>query len=482
MIKNDRQYQATKLQADKFAVALRQAEEREYSDSLLADLERDALRSQLDDLRAELAEYDRLRSGQVKEIQVDTVDRIPQALISARIAAGLSQKELAERLGLKEQQIQRYEVTDYASAGLSRILEVMRALGGGVRLTMTVPTAVPSGGDFLKRLAKAGVSKELVTRRLLDPETATKLESADRGESETAVLRAASTVSRVYGWPTDLLFGNAPLAISPEVAGLARFKMPSRASESHLGGYVIYAHHLAGLALKAAPTLAPTIVPTEAGAFAKALLSRHGSMTFETALRYAWDLGVVVLPLRDSGAFHGACWRVAGRNVVVLKQRTASLARWLIDLLHELFHAGQEPDKAEREVIEAAETSTDRRESDEEQAAVQFSGDVALGGRAEELADLCVREAGGRVERLKVAVPAVAARERVAVDVLANYMAFRLSLQGVNWWGAATNLQPAGQNPWAVARDWLLQRLTLDALDPAERDLLLLALTTEEES
>jgi hypothetical protein len=36
---------------------------------------------------------------------------------------------LAERLGLKEQQIQRYEATNYASASLSRVQQVARALG-----------------------------------------------------------------------------------------------------------------------------------------------------------------------------------------------------------------------------------------------------------------------------------------------------------------------------------------------------------------
>ena len=49
--------------------------------------------------------------------------------IKARIAQGLSQKDLAERLKLKEQQIQRYEATDYASASLNRIKEVVTALG-----------------------------------------------------------------------------------------------------------------------------------------------------------------------------------------------------------------------------------------------------------------------------------------------------------------------------------------------------------------
>ena len=57
------------------------------------------------------------------------VAEVPSVLIKARIATGLSQRDLAERVGVKEQQIQRYEATDYATANLARILEVVSALG-----------------------------------------------------------------------------------------------------------------------------------------------------------------------------------------------------------------------------------------------------------------------------------------------------------------------------------------------------------------
>ena len=57
-------------------------------------------------------------------MRLSAVGEIPRMLIKARIAKGLSQKELAERLGLKEQQIQRYEATEYATASLARIREV----------------------------------------------------------------------------------------------------------------------------------------------------------------------------------------------------------------------------------------------------------------------------------------------------------------------------------------------------------------------
>ena len=63
--------------------------------------------------------------------------------VEARVASGLSQRDLAERLGLKEQQIQRYEATEYASASLRRIREVVGALGVDLAGQITCAPARP---------------------------------------------------------------------------------------------------------------------------------------------------------------------------------------------------------------------------------------------------------------------------------------------------------------------------------------------------
>ena len=190
------------------------------------------------------------------------------------------------------------------------------------------------------------------------------------------------------------------------------------------------------------------------------------------ALHTAWDLGVVVLPLRDRGTFHGACWRYEGRNAIVLKQNSRHEARWLFDLLHELFHAGQRPEAETLEVIEADETSAERRNSDEEVAASQFAGEVVLNGKAESLAQVCVGAARNSVERLKSVVPMVAAENKVSVGALANYLAFRLSWQNVNWWGAAANLQADEGDPWTIARDVFVERFPYDIDNELDRQLL----------
>lgn len=132
MIHNARQYRITKAQAAKFAAALKAFDARPAAHPgvhpKLINAQRDALASQLESLNEEIAEYERLRKTRRKQIDLDIVSDLPQALIRARIAAGISQRELATRLGLKEQQIQRYEATQYASASLSRVIEVAQAI------------------------------------------------------------------------------------------------------------------------------------------------------------------------------------------------------------------------------------------------------------------------------------------------------------------------------------------------------------------
>lgn len=132
MITNDVQYRTAKAQADRLARLLDEVRERpleEVNGDLWRQLEVAAVKGQLDELQVQLAEYDDLREGRAVVGELSSIDDLPRLLVRARIAAGLSQRELASSLGLKEQQIQRYEATQYASASLSRLRQVAAALG-----------------------------------------------------------------------------------------------------------------------------------------------------------------------------------------------------------------------------------------------------------------------------------------------------------------------------------------------------------------
>jgi transcriptional regulator with XRE-family HTH domain len=95
----------------------------------------------VEELHEELATYEALRGGQVRVLELESLAELPEALIRARIAVGLTQKELAQRLRLKEQQIQRYEATRYAGVSLERIRAVGEALGVTIREQVILPTA-----------------------------------------------------------------------------------------------------------------------------------------------------------------------------------------------------------------------------------------------------------------------------------------------------------------------------------------------------
>src|SRR5271157_306141 len=109
MIKNERQYRISKARIDEFGRALADLSSktaRAPEEQLWLKVQRDAISSQLDELHTEVSEFEKLRANGVNILELNSLDELPRMLISARIAAGLTQKELADRLGLKEQQIQ----------------------------------------------------------------------------------------------------------------------------------------------------------------------------------------------------------------------------------------------------------------------------------------------------------------------------------------------------------------------------------------
>ena len=91
------------------------------------------------ELEQEIAEYDRLKSGQITQFPIESLRDLPRVAIEARIAAGLTQKELAEKIGVHEQQIQRYEANNYHAVGFDRLQEVMSALDIKMGKTVTLP-------------------------------------------------------------------------------------------------------------------------------------------------------------------------------------------------------------------------------------------------------------------------------------------------------------------------------------------------------
>ena len=81
-------------------------------------------------LTDEIKWYQNVRSG--NELPVMRIGNIGRMLIALRISRGLTQKQLAQRLGVSEAQVSRDENNDYHGITIERIQRILNALNASV--------------------------------------------------------------------------------------------------------------------------------------------------------------------------------------------------------------------------------------------------------------------------------------------------------------------------------------------------------------
>lgn len=182
MITNERQYHAKKATVRMFEQALEHVDDPgpDWGPRLREAMRR-GIASDLARFQAELQEYEDFRAGKVRVLTIERLEDLPDVLIRARIASGLTQRELAEELDIKEQQVQRYEATRYKSASMRRLVEVAQALEIEVRLTATLPDPVA----FRARLRESEVQVAEMMARVAE-QLAAEEQRAVRPEDQVA--------------------------------------------------------------------------------------------------------------------------------------------------------------------------------------------------------------------------------------------------------------------------------------------------------
>jgi DNA-binding XRE family transcriptional regulator len=131
MITNELQYRVTKSEVQKFVAAIAGLEQKPLgkTDPIVRKAHIEGMKSQLEDLHKDLADYEALKGSKRKEFSTASLTELPLGLIQARIARGLTQEDLAEKLGVSKQQVQRDEENLYGGASLQRLDKVAEVLG-----------------------------------------------------------------------------------------------------------------------------------------------------------------------------------------------------------------------------------------------------------------------------------------------------------------------------------------------------------------
>ena len=142
MIRSETEYQQAVARID--AERKRLAEHMEawraqgFTDEQIARL-REPLESFHEQLVEEVRSYERLKQGQFAEFE--NLRGIGQLLIGLRIARGMSQRQLAQLLGVDESMVSRDERNEYHGITVDRARRILDALG--VRIVTRVVEVEP---------------------------------------------------------------------------------------------------------------------------------------------------------------------------------------------------------------------------------------------------------------------------------------------------------------------------------------------------
>jgi HTH-type transcriptional regulator / antitoxin HipB len=129
MIHNERQYEVTQAKLgdlEKELAMLTPPDPTLHPHQILG--RKTSLNILINELQQEIIEYDNLKSGQITDFPINSINELPIVMIKTRIVRGMTQKDLADKIGVREEQINRYEAHEYYGIEFNILQEIMFAL------------------------------------------------------------------------------------------------------------------------------------------------------------------------------------------------------------------------------------------------------------------------------------------------------------------------------------------------------------------
>ncbi|MDF2190730.1 helix-turn-helix transcriptional regulator [Paraflavitalea sp. CAU 1676] len=129
MIKNEKQYKISKKKFTDTVAEIKRVKEATDQDPLRNKLLVAALMNVKENLDHEITVYESLKNTPPKTLAERMIAELPSILTEFKIITGLTQKEFAEILGVKEQQLQRYEADNFKGVTFKTLLKFLDVLG-----------------------------------------------------------------------------------------------------------------------------------------------------------------------------------------------------------------------------------------------------------------------------------------------------------------------------------------------------------------
>jgi len=153
LIRNDKQREQSLQTLQGMQTALKKAKKKFQSEGYSTKEVKELLDPQrclYDDIQQEIEIYDRWKAGDLTDFEAAPLEDLGRFLIAARIARGISQRELAQKLEVNESTISRDERNDYHGISIPRAVKILAALEVGVVMDVwpqkVLPPPAPEGG------------------------------------------------------------------------------------------------------------------------------------------------------------------------------------------------------------------------------------------------------------------------------------------------------------------------------------------------
>jgi len=137
MIKNEKQYKISNKRLAEVTAKI----DKITSATEVNDLKKEMLLASLENIKEEVQkevnDYSSLKSGKSTKLKERNISELPNLIIEYKIANNLTHKEFSQRLGLKEQQLQRYESEGFKSVSFQNLVKFINIMNLNLKIKET---------------------------------------------------------------------------------------------------------------------------------------------------------------------------------------------------------------------------------------------------------------------------------------------------------------------------------------------------------
>jgi DNA-binding XRE family transcriptional regulator len=135
MIKNEKQLKISKKKLVELEQKLIDTKATKELSTLKKKMIAASLENLTAQLRAEIEEYESISNGQSISFADRELADLPKLIMAYKIQNKLTQKTFSKQLGIKEQQLQRYESDDFSKMSFQNMLNLLQKIKLNVKIS-----------------------------------------------------------------------------------------------------------------------------------------------------------------------------------------------------------------------------------------------------------------------------------------------------------------------------------------------------------